>query len=120
MFTEKRVVTCHCPLALRRLCGVKGMWSPGRSSMPPSSPGVAGHRVRQTARILWIRAAELDRRRRAAAFVVAEVCAERVGRGKRDAEGRIEAAVRVLARQRAGARGCDPVAVHRVGAVVAT
>ena len=81
---------------------------------------IAGERVRQLARLRRVRAAELDRARRAAAFGVAGVERQRRGRVPVDAGGRIETREDVVAveRRRIG-RAAQRVAVADVRAVVA-
>ena len=82
---------------------------------------VAGHRVGQLARLLGIRAAELDRRRRAAALAVAGVEVDRARRAERHARGGIEPPEVVIAVERARpAAGLDAVAIPDRRLVVAS
>ena len=80
---------------------------------------IAGHRVRQLAGQVGIRAAELDRRGRAAALAVAGVHVDGRRRAERDARGRIEPVERVIARRASRAAGPDAIAVVNAGPVVA-
>jgi len=76
---------------------------------------IAGHRVRQLARLGRIGAPQLDRRRRAAAFAISEIGIHGGRRGERQPGGRIEAAKLMIPIERArAAAGLDlvPVADH--------
>src|SRR5262249_14093202 len=82
---------------------------------------ITRHRVRQLARLLRIRAAELDRRRCAAALVVAGIDVGRSREIERNAERRIEAVERVIAVERAmAATRLETIAILDRCAIVAS
>ena len=81
---------------------------------------VAGHRVGQLAGVGRVGAAQLHRRRRAAALVEAAIHRQALAGCPGQADGRIEAAEAVVTVQRAGATaGADGIAVFHRRAVVA-